>query len=120
MTFFDGKIDGDTIQIEGHSLPVTGYEFAQPVAAGHDAIIGIRPEHVMTGDTLPSATFRTKIKVDLVEPMGSDTLVWTTFAGQPFRFRMDGQAKVAKDDTIEIGFDPSKASIFDKQTEVRL
>ena len=98
----------------------TGYAFADAPANGHVAIIGIRPEHVMTGENLASATFKTEAKVELVEPMGSDTLVWTQFAGKSFRFRMDGQAQVKVGDTLEIGFDPSKASLFDKQSEVRL
>lgn len=120
MTFMDGTINGDTMTINGHDLPLGRYQFANPASAGQKAVIGIRPEHVMTGDTLRSAPFQTEVTVDLVEPMGSDTLVWCQFAGQPFRLRMDGQAQVREGDRLMIGFDPASASIFDKASEVRL
>jgi multiple sugar transport system ATP-binding protein len=58
--------------------------------------------------------------VDLVEPMGSDTLVYTTLNGKTFRIRMDGQAKVAKGETLTVGIDPARASLFDTTTEARL
>jgi multiple sugar transport system ATP-binding protein len=60
------------------------------------------------------------VVVDLVEPMGSDTLVWAKFAGEEFRIRMDGQARVAVGDNLKIGIDPAKASLFDKKGELRL
>ena len=61
-----------------------------------------------------------EVKVEIVEPMGADTLVWTTLAGQPFRFRLDGQIKVKDGDRMQIGFDPAHASLFDKSSELRL
>ena len=120
MTFFEGTITGGGIDLDGLRLPLDGYAFAAPVSDGHRAIIGIRPEHVATGDSLASAPVQTRVTVDLVEPMGSDTLVWAQLAGQNFRFRMDGQAKVAEGDTLTIGLDPARASLFDKTTETRL
>ena len=58
--------------------------------------------------------------VDLVEPMGSDTLIWAQLGATAFRIRMDGQARVHPGDQIKIGIDPSRASLFDKKSEVRL
>ena len=52
--------------------------------------------------------------------MGADTLVWATLAGQPFRFLVDGQMKLALGDTLQIGVDTSRASLFAKATEDRL
>jgi multiple sugar transport system ATP-binding protein len=75
---------------------------------------------VATGHDMESLPIQADVTVELVEPMGSDTLVWTTFADQSFRFRMDGQAEIADGDTIRIGIDPAKSSFFDKETELRL
>ena len=58
--------------------------------------------------------------VEIVEPMGSDTLVWAIVAGNRFRIRIDGQTTIHAGDPIKIGFDPAKASFFDAQTELRL
>ncbi len=120
MTFFHGTVDGQTMRIPGHDLPLGTYAFQSQPAPGTPAIIGIRPEHVMTGDNLRSAPYTTEVQVDLVEPMGSDTLVYCEFGGQTFRIRMDGQAQVRPGDTLMIGIDPAAASVFDKSTEVRL
>ena len=120
MTFFEGTIKGDRIAVPGHDLPLGTYAFKETPSDGRPAIIGIRPEHVLTGDNLRSAAYTTEVTVDLVEPMGSDTLVYCEFGGQTFRIRMDGQAQVKPGDRLEIGLNPSAASLFDKTTEVRL
>ena len=61
-----------------------------------------------------------EVVIDLVEPMGADTLVYATLNGQNFRIRMDGQAAVKPKETLAIGIDPARASLFDKKTENRL
>jgi multiple sugar transport system ATP-binding protein len=52
--------------------------------------------------------------------MGSDTLVYAKLAGENFRIRMDGQAKVKIGDQLRVGIDPTRASLFDAATENRL
>ncbi|MCW1952337.1 MAG: ABC transporter ATP-binding protein [Octadecabacter sp.] len=120
MTFFEGRISDGKIAIPGHDLPLEGYEYASAPVNDQPAIIGIRPEHVLTGDNLRSAAYTTEVTVDLVEPMGSDTLVYCELGGQTFRIRMDGQAQVASGMTLKIGFNPAAASLFDTTTEARL
>ena len=83
-------------------------------------MLGIRPEHVATGALVSAAPIKGEVTAELVEPMGSDTLVWGQLAGKPFRLRMDGQARVAPGDRLPIGLDPAKASLFDAKTEERL
>ena len=64
--------------------------------------------------------YKSEIEVELFEPTGADTLVYTTFGGINFHFRMDGQEKIATGDKIKIGFDVSRSSMFDKSSEARL
>jgi multiple sugar transport system ATP-binding protein len=40
--------------------------------------------------------------------------------GEIFRVRMDGNAVVKVGETLDIGIDPSRASLFDKSDEARL
>lgn len=100
-------------------IDLAGYDFRQAPVDG-PAIFGIRPEHVSTGDTASAESFSTEAVVEVVEPMGADTLVWSTFDDQEFRFRVDGQSTLKPGERIVIGFDPAKASIFDASTENRL
>ncbi|MEO0467817.1 MAG: ABC transporter ATP-binding protein [Pseudomonadota bacterium] len=119
INFFQGDIDGQTFCTDHTELPLAGYDFKKPTTSGA-AWLGIRPEHILSGEAAANLPFSQEVTIEIVEPMGSDTLAWTTLAGQPVRIRMDGQAAVTSGDTILVGFDPARASLFDDATELRL
>lgn len=120
MNFLEGHLEGGAFKIDDMVMPMAGYEFAAPQTADRPATIGIRPEHIVTGELTANAPLQYDVQVDLVEPMGSDTLVYAKLGAHLFRIRMDGQAKVKAGETLNIGIDPSRASLFDTQTEDRL
>jgi len=120
MNFREGSFEGGTFKSADLTLPMIGYEFADPQTADRPAVIGIRPEHIVTGELVTNAPVQMEVDIDLVEPMGSDTLVYATLGGDAFRIRMDGQARVKAGERLAIGIDPSRASLFDKKTEARL
>jgi multiple sugar transport system ATP-binding protein len=123
MNFFEGELDtngGPSVRAHGIDIPLNGYDFSSEGPADGKVSFGIRPEHIVTGEHAHSAAAQYEVTVDLVEPLGSDTLVWTTLNDQRVHIRMDGQAQVKYGETLKIGFDPTRASIFDKETEVRL
>jgi len=118
MNFLDGVLDGSRFRVGDQTFTTQGYPFKEAVSGS--ASMGVRPEHVATGaqaDAMPNTV--TSV-VEIVEPMGSDTLVWTTLAGHRFRIRIDGQATIHIGDPIRLGFDPATASFFDAATELRL
>ena len=118
INFLDGLLERTVFHTGDVAVDVSRYPFAkQP---GGPAWFGVRPEAVLTGDAAKALPVHMDSVVEIVEPMGADTLVWTTVAGQDFRLRMEGQAKVAPGDALHIGFDPIRASMFDKGTEERL
>lgn len=120
MNFMDGDlIDG--VFVKGDfKVPMQGYDFVTAHTSDCKATLGLRPEHIITGELVDRAAVQSDVVVDLVEPMGSDTLIYATLAGQTFRIRMDGQARVVRGDTLKIGIDPSRASLFDGKSEDRL
>lgn len=120
MNFLQGHLDAGQFKVDDMVMPMTGYEFAAPQTADRPAVIGIRPEHIVTGELVKNAPLRYDVTIDLVEPMGSDTLVYAKLGQHIFRVRMDGQARVRAGETLQIGIDPSRASLFDKATEDRL
>ncbi len=120
MNFLHGELKGDVFVMDGISIPMESYEFAAGSRHEGKAIIGLRPEHIVSGDALASAATTTRVTVELVEPMGSDTLIYTTLAGETVHVRMDGQALVGPGDEVEIGFQPDRASLFDPDSELRL
>ncbi|MFZ1679931.1 MAG: ABC transporter ATP-binding protein [Rhizobiaceae bacterium] len=123
MNFFEGVLSGGPEPLfaaGGLALPLAGYGFSRRPASGEKAWYGIRPEHVIVGEQAASLPFSAEIEVEVFEPMGADTLVWTALGGQPFHFRVDGQIVVRNGERMRIGFDPARASLFDHADETRL
>jgi len=120
MNFYNGQFAEGIFQNADFNLPMKGYEFAVANPSATEAVIGIRPEHIATGALVDAMPVTMTVDVEIVEPMGSDTLVYAKIGGSTVRIRMDGQAKVKPGDALPVGIDPSRASLFDKQTEQRL
>ena len=119
MTMLRGRIvdttAGRAFGMEGLTVPLTGYDGGVP-AAGAEVILGVRPEHVTVrreGDGLPAV-------IDIDEPMGSDSLLWLTIAGQTLSARIPADHGYAHGEKVRLGCDISRASLFDRQTEQRL
>jgi multiple sugar transport system ATP-binding protein len=117
MNFLEGKIEKSGPELrfaaDGLSVPLSTYAFADGAqTAPGAAALGIRPEHVSlnSGDGWP---FSATASVDVVEPMGSDTLVWLKLAGQKFSVRMSSERAPQAGDQVTVGFDPMRASLFD-------
>jgi multiple sugar transport system ATP-binding protein len=119
MNFLEGKIENRTFKSNDITIPLDDYDFIGSGADG-EAWMGLRPEHVLIGEAAESASFTTDVTVQIVEPLGSDTLVLANLNGSPFRLRMDGQAVVAAGDVLKIGLQSGRASLFDTQSETRL
>ena len=120
MNFFEGDLKGGTFTKGDLSVPMEVYDFITAHTTDCRAIFGVRPEHIVTGELVTRAPVQASVTIDLVEPMGSDTLVYAKLAGENFRIRMDGQAKVKIGDQLRVGIDPTRASLFDAATENRL
>lgn len=122
MNFFNGPIENNRFAIGESSFDLTGYDFDQNPGSAFEgsAWFGIRPEHVYCGEEANSCDFSQSVSIELVEPMGSDTLVWTSVDGKPFRFRVEGQTNFSPGDQVNLGFNVNQASLFDEATELRL
>jgi multiple sugar transport system ATP-binding protein len=119
MNFLEGSTKGGAFQAGDVSIPLERYEFAAPAADGTKGVFGIRPEHIAlnSGADWP---FSRKVRVDVVEPMGSDALVWTKLGGQDLAVRVAAERMPSTGDEVEIGFDPMRASLFDDAEGLRL
>ncbi|MFN3275704.1 MAG: ABC transporter ATP-binding protein [Paracoccus sp. (in: a-proteobacteria)] len=118
MNLLPGRLEGGIFR-GALTAAVEGYAFTAPPRDG-DVHLGIRPEHVRTGAAAAGLPIRAEVIVDVVEPMGADTLVWTRLGETAFRVRMDGEARIRAGDRLPIGFDPASLSLFDAASELRL
>ncbi len=121
MTFIEGEItdgpDGPVFRKEGVEVPLAGYDGVIPAASRLPVILGVRPEHT---EIRRDSTDGVPAVVDLDEPMGSDSLVWLTMAGQPISVRATPDHGFRRGEKVTLALDMSKASLFDKKTEQRL
>lgn len=118
MNFIEGTLTpGEKLMFSSGSLDIAmdGYELTQTLKSGpmQGVTLGIRPEHVLFGDAAATAPFSREVTVEVVEPMGADTLVWAMIDELSFRFRVEGQLQLRRGDTVKIGFDPARGSMFD-------
>ena len=122
MNFLEGRLEdgegGWLFATDGIFIPLSTYDFERNPQAG-PATFGIRPEHIAlnSGEDWPFSLTGT---VEVVEPMGSDTLVWLLVAGQKFSVRVGAERAPAAGDTVTIGFDPMRASLFDGKAGKRI
>ncbi|ODT05850.1 MAG: ABC transporter ATP-binding protein [Mesorhizobium sp. SCN 65-20] len=122
MNFLDGEVAAGAepaFAFNGTKIPVGRYGFGSTARPGK-AVFGVRPEHIATGDAAATMPFAADARVELVEPMGSDTLVWTKLGGQSLAFRVEAERHLAPGDQLRIGFDPARASLFDGESGNRI
>jgi len=124
MNFLSGRIavkDGTPWFLEdGLEIPLANYPTDQKsMFEGQQAVFGMRPEHVAlnSGSGWP---VQFDVVAEVVEPMGSDTLVWTRLADQNFTVRVTSERAPTTGARITIGFDPLRASLFDAESGARL
>ncbi len=123
MNFLDGELHNDgapAFKVARDAIALSRYAFTSDEIPQGDAILGIRPEDVVSGDEAAGLPFSTRVSIDVLEPMGSDTLVWSKLSDHPFCFRIDGQSDLSVGDQVPIGFDPQRASLFDAASELRI
>jgi multiple sugar transport system ATP-binding protein len=125
MNCLEGNLHRDNGKITFISadltLDVNDYPFMNPPKDGQFVTFGVRPEHIhiMAGEQNSSNVIGGDIS--LVEPMGSETLIWTKLpSGQSISLRESSDQTHIAGDTIRIQVDVSRGSIFDVDTSYRL
>jgi multiple sugar transport system ATP-binding protein len=120
MNFVKGRLedhDGSLAFVSGdRQLPLTDYDFAGKPAAGQDVILGIRPEHLVVGSTGTWPGF----KIDIVEPMGADTIVWCRDGYNTLQVRTSGNCRAQAGDRVSLGIDADEVSLFAAESGERL
>jgi multiple sugar transport system ATP-binding protein len=127
MNFLNAEVTGEhgsTLFLTGaNGTPVT-MDLAAPLngkATTRNVLLGVRPEHITLHH--PERGFGKRscaivsAPVEIVEPMGAETMVSLRLAGNEIiaRFEPDDAPEVGQ--TVPLSVDMSKACVFDVQTE---
>jgi sn-glycerol 3-phosphate transport system ATP-binding protein len=125
--FLPGRVTAEGAQLEeGALLPVARNDLAD--IAGRPATIGLRPEHLTEANGTAPPSLR--MTVDLVEPLGADTLAHGRIAangaggspgaGHDLTVRLPGGRAVAEGDALALSVAPEHVHLFDPETAARL
>ncbi|WP_375451245.1 ABC transporter ATP-binding protein [uncultured Devosia sp.] len=113
MNFLSASIEG----VDGTSsrLKTAGDALTLPRAvngkAGESVTFGVRPEHITL--TAGSGIRLADVKVDLVENLGGQTLLYTTTTdGQAMTIVLEGQRDVALGAAVTAHIDPARIHLF--------
>ncbi|MEL6477059.1 MAG: ABC transporter ATP-binding protein [Pseudomonadota bacterium] len=82
------------------------------------AEIGIRPQHLMVVNGAGEPPVAWSARVEMVEPLGGETLLHLSAGDQSVRLRQPGRSRVDIGETLRVGFDPKEAHRFDASGQV--
>ena len=120
MNFIEGRLDGTNFEFDELSFNLEKYSFKEKIKATSQVWLGVRPENIVINEADKTMPVNCDVVVEVVEPMGADTLVWSSLNGKELRFTVEGNKIVNIGDKLNVGFDPAHVSIFDFETEDRL
>ncbi|QFY63848.1 sn-glycerol-3-phosphate ABC transporter ATP-binding protein UgpC (plasmid) [Rhizobium grahamii] len=116
MNFTRAKAQGSNLHLpNGDQLPLSAIAGNGLSAVdGREFIVGIRPEHFVPTQ---SGGASLNCRVQVVEPLGSDTLVHFAMGDATLTARMPPEVRPTVGETLTVGIDPSKIHLFDATTE---
>ncbi|HWA17487.1 MAG TPA: ABC transporter ATP-binding protein [Devosia sp.] len=121
MNFFKGNFEGaQSFGMEGVTVPIGAYKFDAAPAARTEGVMGIRPEHIAVGEDAGKMPFQFDSEIEILEPMGSETVGYARIAGQVLTFRCSADIPLGEGQKVRLGFDPARGSMFDAKTGLRV
>jgi multiple sugar transport system ATP-binding protein len=87
--------------------------------AGRDMTLGIRPEHLTEShDVEKPGVGRINAPVDVVEPMGMETMVHFLLAGAEFTARVDPNVRAVPGEILPLAVDMNNMHLIDNETNL--
>lgn len=121
MNFFEGEIiqDADGMIFKNESMSVKVHQTHVPKLQqnGQQKVtMGIRPENVQDAVLVanPDPDELVKSKVEVVEPMGAEIMLYLSVGNYAYIARVDGQDPAKAGQQVSISFDMAQASYFNQ------
>jgi multiple sugar transport system ATP-binding protein len=120
MSVVPAKVAADGSRIEladGTALPIPQSHRARAQAAHGRAIeLGLRPEHVRPGEAREPGEVAVDANVEVIEPLGSETLTWLTIGGKSMTGRFPPEQGVRPGQKVRVSLAMSRMHLFDTET----
>ncbi len=120
MSMIDGEIvdNAGSFTFGDNKVSLKGYDANGSVSDGK-AILGVRPEHV-TVDDKPTANRTVEATLEIIEPLGSNTLLWFSIGDLRISALVSAELTFTPGKNYHLGLEMGKASLFDASSEKRL
>ncbi|AMM87262.1 sn-glycerol-3-phosphate ABC transporter ATP-binding protein UgpC [Martelella sp. AD-3] len=129
MNFLSGRLSDKNgalaVTVDGLDIPMQCYESSgTAMHAEQEVVLGVRPEHIALGELPPNAAaegwFALTGAIEMIEPMGADTMVWSKLGQQPFTARAPADDPHRLGEIARFSIDVQKASLFDAASGERI
>ncbi len=119
MNLLDGRITDGRVQLVDRTTVPVPQRLADRVIEGQEVVLGIRPDDISpVGHGLGEVTEPADLPltVTLAEPLGMESLIYTTIAGQEVQAKLYGPRLVAPGEVMPFRLALERAHLFDAQT----
>lgn len=115
MNFFPVELRGDTAAFshDGTPAPLDAVRCMRLKTAAGKGVFGVRPEHF---DIVRDVASGIPVRIKLVEPLGSDTLIHFDAAGASAIARVDPSLRPKVGERLSVSPQPDKIHLFDAAT----
>ncbi|SEP08252.1 carbohydrate ABC transporter ATP-binding protein, CUT1 family [Halogranum amylolyticum] len=115
MNFFEGHLEGGTLQADGFDFDLTG-QMQSSVENQNEIVLGIRPEDITLHERA-NVNYEFEAVVDVVEPMGSISYVYlrprTQESDKTFVVEADGKQPITEGEHINVKIPKEDVHLFD-------
>jgi multiple sugar transport system ATP-binding protein len=123
INFMDGKITADkNLKFSNQGLNIDLLALHNERLKSYlnqDVILGIRPEDILYEKERPDMA-EVRAKIEVVEPMGNETIVYFKIREQMITARFNSQFSGKVGEVLDFYIDILKIHFFDKATEIRI
>jgi multiple sugar transport system ATP-binding protein len=126
MNFCEGKVQIEEERVffvsDALTLNVSDYPFADHPGDGQKVVLGVRPEDVSVHLQAPMTSIQVThaAQVHLVEPMGSNQVLWVDVQQLRLAIIADSTLAAPAGQHVFAHIDTTRISLFDAETEARL
>ena len=126
MSFLNATLgaNGEVLEVEGGSvrLPVPQTLRAATAGKGGRKVkVGIRPDHILpVSTTARGETAKLSVQVELVEPLGNESIVHSRLGDSSIVFRIPPQETPETGASLPVSLELDALHLFDAETEKRL
>jgi multiple sugar transport system ATP-binding protein len=117
MNMIPGRVEAGEIRFDG--LP----PLQRPgdlESAGGAVFLGVRPDDLKVAADRPTGAFVIEARVEVIEPLGPDTLVYAQAGGRELVAKADSKVTLRRGDVVTLVADPGALHVFNAATEQTL